>query len=197
MTLDVGDRLPADSLEAPDGSEVPLRRPRRGNTVLFLAHGTECSGCLAWAESLVRSAGDELEAWDARLLVAPPASPTSPSSPPDRRAPGSYADRVEPFVPPALTTLDPGGRIRRRCGIDDGDAAVLVADRWGQVYHRSVAREASGLSGVAEIVKWARYMTIQCPECGVPDEPPGMGRWHRDADGDAPAPLRGPRPSST
>lgn len=194
MTLDVGDRLPARSLQAPDGSAVPLRRPRRGNTVLMLPHAPDCGGCLAFAESLGRTAGGDLEDWDTRLLVAVPAPPSS--SPTDRPPLDAWSDRLAPLSPPALLALDRDGALRDRAELDDSEAAFLVADRWGQVYHRSVAPEAGGLSGAGEIVKWARYMTIQCPECGVPDEPPGMGRWHRDDD-EPPAPRRSPRPSST
>lgn len=44
-------------------------------------------------------------------------------------------------------------------------AAVLVADPWGEVRFRHVAEAAHDLPEPAELVDWARFVAIQCPEC--------------------------------
>jgi hypothetical protein len=42
---------------------------------------------------------------------------------------------------------------------------VVVADRWGEVYHVKAAEQASQLPSPEELVDWLRYVQIQCPEC--------------------------------
>ena len=43
--------------------------------------------------------------------------------------------------------------------------AVVVADRWGEVYHVTSANRASELPGPDEVMEWVRYVRNECPEC--------------------------------
>jgi len=43
--------------------------------------------------------------------------------------------------------------------------AVLVADRWGEVYHVAAAARAADLSPAGEILDWLQYIRKECPEC--------------------------------
>ena len=43
--------------------------------------------------------------------------------------------------------------------------AVVVADRWGEVYYVTSANHASELPGPDELMEWVRYVRNECPEC--------------------------------
>lgn len=57
-----------------------------------------------------------------------------------------------------------------------GEAAVVVADRFGVVYDQAHSRDANDLPDTAALIEWLRFLATQCPECGVPDEP-GFGEY--------------------
>jgi hypothetical protein len=44
---------------------------------------------------------------------------------------------------------------------------VLVADRWGEILHRETASDGQALQlpDVDELLSWAHFAEIQCPEC--------------------------------
>jgi hypothetical protein len=44
-------------------------------------------------------------------------------------------------------------------------AAAVVADPWGEVRFRHHGGAAHDLPDPAELVDWARFIAIQCPEC--------------------------------
>lgn len=155
--LGVGDRLPPLSLpRARDGVQVAWRAPARGSLVVVfpadVVNGESYLGGLAAEES-------ELRVWDGRLLVVLPA--------------GVEPSAVVPIdASDALTILiDTDGDARRRCGVAEGEAAVFIADRWGQIYRVVRAAKDDGLPPPREIRDWLRFLATQCPECGVPDEP--------------------------
>lgn len=185
--LSVGERLPPlESPRATDGASIAWRAPPRGAPVVaFLAGGAdsrEYVGALADAEPRFRL-------WNGRpLVVLPPGggaesvAPTAQASDADPGAAGTAAAAASENLTPAgalerLTILaDPEGEAHRRCGVDEGVAALIVADRWGQIYAVERARTERELPGPREIEEWLRYLATQCPECGVPDEP-GRGEW--------------------
>ena len=42
---------------------------------------------------------------------------------------------------------------------------VVVADRWGEVYHLQQADRASALPRPEELIDWLRFVRSECPEC--------------------------------
>lgn len=42
---------------------------------------------------------------------------------------------------------------------------VVVADRWGEILHTECAEDMSRFPSVEELVSWARFVRMQCPEC--------------------------------
>lgn len=43
--------------------------------------------------------------------------------------------------------------------------AVVVADRWGEVYYVQGADRASDLPAPDELIDWLRFVRHECPEC--------------------------------
>jgi hypothetical protein len=43
--------------------------------------------------------------------------------------------------------------------------AVLIADRWGEVFFAATVARAAHLPDPEELVAWLRYVQNQCPEC--------------------------------
>lgn len=158
----VGGRLPPLVLpRAGDGVRVAWRASQRGApVVVFLAD-------LESGRGYVRKLQDreaELRVWSGRPMVVLPVGAGGGEG-----APGSLGDGVELLA-------DPDGEAHRRCEVGKGEAALFIADRWGQVYLAERAPSESDLPDVGEIEEWMRYLSTQCPECGVPDEP-GRGEW--------------------
>lgn len=61
-----------------------------------------------------------------------------------------------------VVILEPDGRRAYR---------LVIADRYGQVYHCADASDEASLPRSAELVEWFRFLATACPECGVIDDP--------------------------
>jgi peroxiredoxin len=148
----VGERLPALTLERVGGEPVALQRTRHGTSVLVLPHA-DCEACRDELDGLAALA-DRFRAWDAAVLVV--------------AADGAQAEVL----------VDAEDRARGGLGLDSGEAAAVVADRFGTVYR--VAAGDHDLIEPDEALEEARYMGSLCPECGVPDDPvAGEESWGR------------------
>lgn len=164
-----GDRLPSLSLAAaPDGQVVSLRPSGRDALLVLFLQSPDGAESRDYLRGLAD--GDAaFRRWDARPIAVLPADLDA------------AANLVRDLQPPFALLADPDGAARRRCGVDDGTAALFVADRWGEVYYSVRAPSESGLPAPQPpgiIMQWVRYIATQCPECGVPDEP-GQGEWAR------------------
>lgn len=42
---------------------------------------------------------------------------------------------------------------------------IVIADRWGEIYHAAGASSPGQLPSPSELVEWLRYVQMQCPEC--------------------------------
>ncbi|MFW6205883.1 MAG: hypothetical protein ACOC5I_01460, partial [Gemmatimonadota bacterium] len=69
---------------------------------------------------------------------------------------------------------DPDRAFLGRIGVGNGPV-VLVADRYGQVFHRQDAGAEHAVVEPRELEEWLRYLATQCPECGVLDQPGRAG----------------------
>ena len=138
-------RLPA----VPGGTPVPLvAAGGRAVPILLCLHGPECAGCRAWVQA-VAGAEAELREWDGRALVIVPGGVDE------------AARLVEGLPFPVLA--DEASKLWTRMGMEG--TAVVVADPWGEVRYRHVAGAAHDLPSPEELVDWARFVAIQCPEC--------------------------------
>lgn len=140
-------RLPSAS----GGSPVPLV-PSGGRRVpvILAVHGAGCAGCRAFAQSLAAADG-ELRAWDAHVVVVVPG---------DAEEAARFAEGAGLPFPVAA---DAERKLWSRMGMEG--AAVVVADPWGEVRMRHVDGAAHDLPAPAEVVDWARFVAMQCPEC--------------------------------
>lgn len=161
----VGDLLPPLELpRARDGVLVPWRAPHRGAPVVVFLADVE-SGREYVRELEARDS--ELRYWSGRPLVVLPV------------ARGGSEEERELGAGGVELLADPDGEAHRRCGVRGGEAALFIADRWGQVYHVARASAEAELPDIDEIEEWMRYLATQCPECGVPDEPGWTQREER------------------
>lgn len=157
--LQVGDRLPPlHSRVLPDGGAVAWRAPAQGALVVVFLGSPAGEGAQTYLRELAAEA-PEFRIWNGRLLVVLPPG-------------GEGASGVPQSVSlPFPVAVDPEGEARRQCGVAEREYAIIVADRWGQVYHVARGASTDALPGPAEIQSWLRFLATQCPECGVPDEP--------------------------
>lgn len=144
------ERLPDLRLPSvPGGSPMPLVPPGgRGVPIIVAVHGAGCGACREYVRALV-GAQAELAEWDARVLIVVPGS----------------EDEAAPFAEGLTFAVVADGerKLWARMGMEG--AAVVVADPWGEVRHRHVAGAAHDVPCAGELVDWARFVAIQCPEC--------------------------------
>lgn len=156
-SVQVGDRFPVTTLPSPSGHPIQLVGvPRRSLAVLVLPRDP------APFESYRRQFQERLETmreWCGRPVVV--RAECTPAI-----NPGQHA----------AETVDATGELRERLGLAPTEAAVVVADRWGEIYSIQSATRADDLPGMEETEEWLKYLATQCPECGVPDAP-GYGEW--------------------
>jgi hypothetical protein len=145
-------RLPALTLNGPAGA-VPLRAPAAGSRVLLLVRDADLERARPFIAMLEQSL-PELRDWYAdALLVTEHATP-------------------ETALPVANAEHDAWSAL----GVRPGENALIIADRWGEVYFARQARSFTDWPPPPRIEEWVRFLAMQCPECGVIDEP-GYGEW--------------------
>jgi hypothetical protein len=154
-----------------ENGELRWRDPARGSTVAVFLQSDDRAADLAYLRGLTESARD-FQSWDGRVIaVVPRLEPSSgesgqglPSAGPELDTDGT--DRSAPIH---LVTQPTGEA--EHCGVRGGEDAVLIADRWGQIYHGARGEAPDALPTPAEIEEWLQFIATQCPECGVIDEP--------------------------
>jgi len=135
-------------------------KQRRNLVIVFLHPG--CGPCEDYLRKLAARAG-ELQENDAVALIVFPESP-----------PAALGE-----VPaPIRLGADASGRSHRAylgsdafgpAGLDR--LGVFVADRYGELFAESTAREATELPELSEIFNALFQIRISCEECGVSDWP--------------------------
>jgi hypothetical protein len=132
--------------------------------VIFMPHVGGCPECARYVAQL-GTAVDRLREWATRPLLLVAAEDGS-------RA----ASAAQPFAgqPGLIALVDVTGTGRAQLGGGKEQAIVVQADRWGAVYDV----QASGLSKdqhaalptPEDLVALAKFIDIQCPECGIPSK---------------------------
>lgn len=144
MALRKGNSLPL--LELPEAGGKTVRTwdyKGKRSLVLFLAHPPGCPSCEAEAAELAGAYGELTEA-GAEVLAVLPASQAEAAD---------WKNRQDlPF--PVLA--NEGG--------ETGEAAVAVADRFGEVFGVAGGEEDHPRMGADEIFGWLDFISVQCPE---------------------------------
>jgi hypothetical protein len=153
-SFDIGGRLPA--LNRADGT--PLWRPQytRDSVLLAVLHGEKCEPCTRFRRDLVLAQPD-FRAWDGKLVIAVAgdrggaatvAEPAEANAPTPR---GAESGEAEPAV----------ARVPDRVG---ETPAVIIADRFGHIYHVAACGQAHAFPEPRELEEWLRFIGTQCPE---------------------------------
>jgi len=145
----VGEILPSLVLTGADG---PVTLPPSGpqSSLLVVAHHRPCAGCSSYLTE-VAGVVDDLQAWATRAVGVGPSDAVAASL---------------PFPFPVLG--DEGGGARRRLGLADDEAAVVLADRWGEVVEVAAFGADHGFPLPSQLVESAKIIDLSCGECNVP-----------------------------
>ena len=141
-----GQMMPRVRLDGPAGSRHLTGSGTRSTLLVFL-HPEPCDQCRAFLDEVTGCTG-ALKEWATSLVaVVPPGT--------------EAADRGFPV-------LHDDGEARGQLGIGRDEAAVLLADRWGEVV------EVAAISGdhrfplPGQLVESAKILDLSCGECNVP-----------------------------
>lgn len=154
VMIEVGGSLPRQSFAQVSAPGTVSWNQGTLASVIFVPHGPPCPDCAMYLDGL-GAAVEGLREWGTRttVLVAPGSDVTASHG--------------------VLALADEAGRGRAQLGVGDDQAAVVQSDRWGAVYEvAAVGPGAShaGLPTPTELVALAKFIDIQCPECGVPSK---------------------------
>lgn len=141
-----GQILPPLALTTTQGEQVSI--PGNRATILVFTHPGGCPVCAGYLIEAGTVAGD-LGDWATRLVAVLPA--------------GDRLDRL-----PFAVTNDPDGRARSRLGIPPADAAVLLMDRWGEVFEVATFDADHDFPLPRQLVESSKIVDISCGECNVP-----------------------------
>lgn len=159
----VGARLPPLPLEAASRAEVVLAGATSRDALVLLLVPREPGGLTEYLNALGEAAAD-IEHWYARVLVVADGG---------LAAAATLRARLSPRLAIAAQA---DASVHETLGIDPANTAVLIADRYGQIYLVAEAAHGDELPDVRDIEEWTKFLATQCPECGVIDEP-GYGEW--------------------
>src|SRR5688572_23400693 len=112
--------------------------------------------------TVVRSGGDSNRS---TLLVLPHPEQCAPCA--------AYLDELEEIRPDLqewatrLQVLD-HHEARQRLGVGDDEAAVILADRWGEVFESASIGFDHDLPLPRQLVESAKILDVSCGECNVP-----------------------------
>lgn len=128
---------------------LPLRHHRKEGTFLVRVHGADCGACEAYLRTL-EAHRDRLSAWYARGVAVVP-------------GPVAEARTLDERLGPRLITVvaDPEGE-GPLAGA--GDAGLVLADRYGEVFHSVPAGPDHVFVEPRELEGWLQYLATQCPE---------------------------------
>ena len=143
----VGGRIGQLDLQTPDGPPVRLRRGGRFATVLVRVPPDASEELRAWLAE-VDGARASFAHWDGRVVVVVAGTVE------DSRALEESTGLRLPL------TIDPAGS----AGEGPEDIVIVVAGRWGEVYHVARAGNVQELPSPRELEEWLQFLATQCPE---------------------------------
>ncbi|MFX1269492.1 MAG: redoxin domain-containing protein [Promethearchaeota archaeon] len=162
MKLSPHDILPVFDLPEAGGKKISVWDYKgRRNLVLFFVH-PDCRKCQDMLKEL-SDAYREVIRQESEVLAIIPASPIAAAE-----------LKSQLSIPFPVLADEAGGVFQRYGAVDSSDrptAAVIIADRFGEVYAFSLAAAEHRLISVKEIIDFFNFIGIQCPECGAPEWP--------------------------
>lgn len=143
-------RLPDLRLQPVGGGPAVSLRPRgRKAPILVLVHPGGCADCRAYLGRVAEHRA-EIEEWDGRVIAVVPG--------PDSAEAAEFWNGT-----PFPVVADPDGRVADALSVEA--PALAVADQWGDIHAAEAAGPEHHFLEPAELVEWARFLAIQCPEC--------------------------------
>ena len=58
------------------------------------------------------------------------------------------------------------------------EAAIFIADRWGEIFMRKMVEKARDLPAEEEVREWLEFIELQCEECFPAEWPPAPSETH-------------------
>ncbi len=147
-------KLPWAVLEKANGVGAEnLRVQERFARIVFFPHAAADAQCAQYVARLSAAARD-LADWDGRTIVVVPAGETQAGAALQAGAGG------------VSVLVDRAGAegARARAGVPATSAAILVADRFGDVWHGYDLGVGHAFPEVRELEAWLRYLGTMCPE---------------------------------
>lgn len=142
-----GQVLPRLPLVHADGAPAPLV-PSSQALLLVFAHPGPCTSCAGYLDE-VAGVVDDLRSWGTRIL--------------------GVVQGGEDAAPGHLQVLrDQDGEGRRRLGVGADEAAVILTDRWGEVFEAAAYGRDHDLPQPHQLVESAKIVDLTCGECNVP-----------------------------
>jgi hypothetical protein len=148
--------LPRIVLPRADGQGAMALSGQQASLLVFV-HPAPCEACNRFLVELA-GAVDDLRAWATRPLAVAAEGDTA-------------GDHPFPFL------VDEDGAARRRLGIGEDEAAVILADQWGEVFEVATFGAAHGFPLAGHVVESAKIVDLSCGECNVPGP-----EWRRPDD---------------
>jgi len=145
--IQAGSILPPLDLTGGDGSRAVLI-PSSQALLLVFAHPGPCSRCASYLDE-ISGAVDDLRSWGTRPI-------------------GVLPDGEDPAPGPFPVLRDEGDEGRRRLGIGADEAAVLLTDRWGEVFEVAAYGRDHDLPLPRQLIESAKIVDLTCGECNVP-----------------------------
>ncbi|HEY8459480.1 MAG TPA: redoxin domain-containing protein [Blastocatellia bacterium] len=154
--LNPGQIIPAFSLTAANRRERigPWNYKQRRNLAIFFIHSAECRMCVELLRAVAANYGEYQRLEAEALAIAP-----------------DEIDRLRRLAQelnlPFPVLADEEGKIRARYLTPSGqpEAAVVVTDRWGEIFARNFAGREHDLPSEAGIREWLEFIELQCEEC--------------------------------
>lgn len=157
------DTLPSLQLTDVNGETVNTRGfYGKRNLVLFFVGSLRRDACRGLLRALAER-HDEIRGEESEVIAIVPGAREEA-----RKA-------VDEMRLPFRVLVDTDGEAHRRVGAagEDGGpvAAVLVVDRFDEVYEARYESEGHRLMDADAVVRSLRFIQVQCPECGAPEWP--------------------------
>ncbi len=139
--------------KANEAGEENLRLQERYARLVFFPHPALDVECVEYVRRLA-AAARELADWDGRTIVVVPAGEAAAGAALQAGARGVTV----------LVDRPGAAGARARAGVPASSSALLVADRFGDVWHGYDFGSGHAFPDVRELEAWLRYLGTMCPE---------------------------------
>ena len=135
-------------LTLPSTDDRPVTIIGQQTSLLVFVHPGGCEACAGYLREL-SGAVEDLRSWGTRLMAV-----------------GGDAGTAGDLPFPVL--VDEDGTARRRIGIGDDEAALILADPWGEVAEVATFGDDHQFPLPSQLVESSKIVDLSCGECNVP-----------------------------